>query len=148
METRIVRLLFLLFLIGLGLQEWSGRLGAMLGSPIPVDGTIKCLSEVARFIKKDEPVIVLSGTEWSAFAPYYMKRRAFMAMLVNKPVNIQPFLDQHYFKKNGFHWLLREGDSPGMQELTARIINQWKIAHAISLPAACAPYVLYSLSDE
>jgi hypothetical protein len=148
MRTRFIRLLFLLLLTGLGLQEWSGRMGAMLGPPPPVDPRVTCLSEVAQFIKKDEPVIIVSPTEWSGFVPYYLKRRAFMAMLFNKPVDIQPLLDQNYFKKHGFHWLLIDGSGGGMPELTAQIMSNWKSVRMVPPPGSQAHYLLYSLSDE
>ncbi len=65
------------------------------------------LSAASRCIGKDEPVIIVSTTEWSAFAPYYLKRRAFMAALFDKPVDIQPLLNTGYFKRHGFggSWL-------------------------------------------
>lgn len=147
-RTRFIRLIFLLLLIGIGLQEWSGRLGAAMGAPAAMDRSVQCLSEVARFIRKDESVIVLSSSEWSAFAPYYLKRRAFMPMLLNKPVNIQPLLDQNYFKKCGFHWLLIEGNDGRMAGFTAQITNQWKIARPVPLTFTHAAYALYSLTDE
>ena len=147
-RTKFLRVVFLLLLIGLGLQEWSGRLGALLGAPAPVDTRVSFLSEAAHFIGKDEPVIIVSSAEWSGFAPYYLKRRAFMAMLVNKPVNIQPLLERGYFKKNGFHWLLIEGSQPRMQEMAAQIKNQWKSARAMPLSADHNPYQLYALLDD
>jgi hypothetical protein len=147
-RTRFLRLVLVLLLIGLGLQEWSGRFGTMLSAPLLQDSRVSCLAEAARFIEKDDPVIVVSSTQWSSFAPYYLKRRAFMAMLCNKPVDIQPLLDQDYFKKHGFHWLLIEGTAPGMPELVARIKSQWTIARAVPLQVTHAPYILYSLSDK
>ena len=147
-RTPFVRRLFVLLLIGLGLQEWSGRVGDMAGSPASPNLRVACLSEAARFIDKHEPVIVVSSTEWSAFAPYYLKRRALMALLLNKPINLQPLLQQHYFKNQGFHWLLVEGDTHETRELSDRIMNDWKVVSRVPLTITRAPYLLYSLSDQ
>jgi hypothetical protein len=93
-------------------------------------------------------VIVLSATEWSSFAPYYLKRRVFMGFMGNKPVNIHELVQNDYFKKNGFHWLLIEGSAPGMPELANEIMKRWKTSRLVSVPINEAPYLLYSLSDE
>jgi 4-amino-4-deoxy-L-arabinose transferase-like glycosyltransferase len=148
LRTKFLKVIFLLLLLGLWLQEWSPQLGALLGSPPGGDRNVNYLVEAAKLIKKEDPVIIVSSTEWSSFAPYYLKRRAFMAMLLNKPVNIRPLLDEGYFKKNGFHWLLVEGNANGMPEFTAQITNHWKSVRAVPVSVTNAAYVLYSLSDE
>jgi hypothetical protein len=148
LRTRFVRAVFVLLLIGLGLHEWSGRIGEMVGAPKTVDPRVSCLSEAAHFINPNEPVIIVSATEWSAFAPYYLKRRAFMALLENKPVDIQPLLDQDYFKKCGFHWLLLEGNDSRISELAARIKSRWKVARSMPIRAGRLSYELYWMSDD
>jgi hypothetical protein len=145
LRTRFLQVLFILLLVGLAVREWSGPLGTLSGSVATSNKSVAYLSEAARQIKKDEPVIVLSSSGWSAFAPYYLKRRAFMLFPFKDPLILQPLLDHDYFKGNGFHWLLTEGNAKGMPELTTQMTNQWKFARVVSTQSA---YVLYSLSDE
>jgi hypothetical protein len=146
-RTRILQITLVLLLVALDLEEWSERYAEMLYHPKPADARVKCLAEAARSIRKDEPVIILSSLEWSAFAPYYLKRRAIMAFLPTKPVDVAALLEQNYFKQNGFHWLLLEGDAPGMSELAGNIKSRWKFSRQVSLPAG-AGYVLFSLADQ
>lgn len=106
------------------------------------------MNAASKVIPPDDPVIVLSATEWSSFSPYYLKRRAFMGFMGNKPVNIHELIQNDYFKKNGFHWLLIEGSAPGMSELANEMMQRWKTSRSVSIPVKEAPYLLYALSDE
>lgn len=146
LKRDFLRLVFVLLLCALWLQTWSSELGKML-TPPPRNPRVDYLSEASKLIGKDEPVIILSAREWSAFAPYHLRRRAFMAMFFNKPVDTSPLVDTDYFKQNGFRWLLLEDRAPGMSELADGIMRRWKTARIIAVPVK-APYVLYRLSDD
>ena len=69
-------------------------------------------------------------------------------MMFNKPVNIHQLVENDYFKKTGFHWLLIEGSAPGLSEQANEIMKRWKTSRLVSIPVNEAPYLLYSLSDE
>jgi 4-amino-4-deoxy-L-arabinose transferase and related glycosyltransferases of PMT family len=146
-RTVFLKPLYVLLLIGLWLWTASPQL-AQACFTSKTDSRLDYLSAASKLIPPDEPVITLSATEWSSFAPYYLKRRAFMGMMFNKPVNIHQLVENDYFKKNGFHWLLIEGNAPGMPELAGEIIQRWKTSRLISVPVSGTPYLLYSLSDE
>jgi hypothetical protein len=146
-RAKFMRLMYLLLLIGLWLWTSSPQL-AQAAYPPSGDSRLDYLNAASKLIPPEEPVIILSVTEWSSFAPYYLKRRAFMAMFFNKPVNIHQLVENDYFKKNGFHWLLIEGSAPGMRELANEIMQRWKTSRCVSVPVNGAPYLLYSLSDE
>lgn len=142
-----MKLLYVLLLVGLWLWTAAPQL-AQAAYPSTADSRLDYLSAASKVIPPDEPVIILSVTEWSSFAPYYLKRRAFMGMMFNKPVNIHPLIETDYFKKNGFHWLLIEGSAPGMATLADEIKGRWKASRLVDLPIRDAPYLLYSLSDD
>jgi hypothetical protein len=113
-----------------------------------VDPRVSYLSEASKFIGQNDPVIVVTRHEWSAFEPYYLKRRAFMAMLLDKPVDLRPLTETDYFKQSGFHWLLLENGEPRMTELANAIMKRWKHATGVPVPVRNVPYTLYRLSDE
>jgi hypothetical protein len=142
-----MKLVYVLLLTGLWLWTATPQL-AHVAYASSGDSRLDYLSAASKLIPPDEPVIILSATEWSSFAPYYLKRRAFMAKFSNKPVNIRSLVENDYFKKNGFHWLLIEGSAPGMPELANEIMKRWKAARLIPVPVIGPPYVLYALSDE
>lgn len=146
LRRNFLRLVFVLLLCALWLQTWSSELGRMF-TPPPPNPRVEYLSAASKLIGKDEPVIILSAREWSGFAPYHLKRRAFMAMFIKKPVDTRPLLDTDYFKQNGFRWLLLEDNAPGMSELATGIMSRWKTSRKVAVPVK-APYVLYSLSDD
>ena len=146
-KDRRIKILFIVLLCGVWLQTSWPEVAQMVSTP-RTDARVGYLTEAAKLMNKDEPVIILSAQEWSPFAPYYLKRRAFMAMLLHKPVNMQPLLDTDYFKEHGFRWLLVEGSDPSMSELATKILGKWKRARKFAVPAGGPPYVLYSLSDE
>ena len=142
-----LRLLFVLLLVGC----WAGALSAQAGRALYASGAdsrISYLTAASRLIGKNEPVIILSASEWSPFAPYYLKRRAFMAVFLNKPVDLQPLFQGDYFKRNGFHWLLVENTDPVIAKLAALIISQRKSASQIAVAVPGTAYTLYALSDQ
>jgi len=146
-RTPFMKSLYVLFLLGLWLWTASPQLAqACYGSK--TDSRLDYLNAASQVIPSNDPVIILSVTEWSSFAPYYLKRRAFMGMMGNKPVNIHELVQNDYFKKNGFHWLLIEGSAPGMPDLANEIMKRWKTSRLVSIPVNEAPYLLYALSDE
>ncbi len=146
-RAEFMKLLYLLLLVGLWLWTAAPQL-AQAAYPSTADSRLDYLSAASKVIPPDEPVIILSVTEWSSFAPYYLKRRAFMGMMFNKPVNIHTLIETDYFKKNGFHWLLIEGSAPGMAALANEIKGRWKVSRLVDIPFRDAPYLLYSLSDD
>jgi len=146
-RTDLMKPLYVQLLIGLWFWTASPQL-AQACFTARTDSRLDYLNAASKLIPPDEPVLILSATEWSSFAPYYLKRRAFMGMMFNKPVNIHQLVENDYFKKNGFHWLLIEGTAPGMTELADEIMQRWKTSHLISVPVSGTPYLLYSLSDE
>jgi hypothetical protein len=146
-RTEFMKSLYVLLLIGLWLWTASPQVAQACYSS-KTDSRLDYLNAASKLIPADEPVIILSATEWSSFAPYYLKRRAFMGMMFNKPVNIHQLVENDYFKKNGFHWLLIEGSAPGMSDLANEMMKRWKTSRLVSIPVNEAPYLLYSLSDE
>jgi hypothetical protein len=146
-RTDFIKSLYVLLLIGLWLWTASPQLAQACYSS-KTDSRLDYLSAASKMIPPEEPVIILSATEWSSFAPYYLKRRSFMGYMGNKPVNIHELVQNDYFKSNGFHWLLIEGSAPGMSDLATEIMRRWKTSRLISIPVNEAPYLLYSLSDE
>jgi hypothetical protein len=146
-RTGFMKSLYVLLLIGLWLWTASPQLAQACYSS-KSDPRLDYLNAASRMIPQDDPVIVLSATQWSSFAPYYLKRRVFMGMMFDKPVNIHELVQNDYFKKNGFHWLLIEGSAPGMSELANEITKRWKTSRLVSIPVNGVPYLLYSLSDE
>jgi hypothetical protein len=146
-RTELIKPLYILLLIGLWFWTASPQLARACFTS-RTDSRLDYLNAASKLIPPDEPVIILSATEWSSFAPYYLKRRAFMGMMFNKPVNIHQLVENDYFKKNGFHWLLIEGNAPAMPELADEIMQRWKTSRLISVPVSGTPYLLYSLSDE
>jgi 4-amino-4-deoxy-L-arabinose transferase-like glycosyltransferase len=147
MRTDFMKTLYVLLLAGLWLWTASPQFAQACYSS-KSDPRLDYLNAASKIIPADAPVIILSATEWSSFAPYYLKRRAFMGMMVNKPVNIHQRVENDYFKKNGFHWLLIEGRAPGIPELAGEIMQRWKTSRLVSVSVNEAPYLLYSLSDE
>jgi hypothetical protein len=147
MRTAFTRLLYVLLVIGLWLWMSSPQL-AQASYDSGTDARLDYLSAASKIIPPVDPVIIISATEWSSFAPYYLKRRAFMGMMSNKSANIYPLLENDYFKKNGFHWLLIEGNAPGTAEFAAKIMKRWKISQPVSISVEGAQYVLYFLADE
>jgi len=146
-RTVFIKSLYVLLLLGLWLWTASPHLAQAFYSS-KSDSRLDYLNAASKVIPSDDPVIILSATEWSSFSPYYLKRRAFMGFMGNKPVNIHDFVQNDYFKKNGFRWLLIEGSAPGMSELATEIMTRWKSSRQVSIPVNEAPYLLYSLSDE
>ena len=146
-RTEFIKSVYVLLLIGLWLWTASPQFAQARYSS-KTDSRLDYLNGASKLIPADEPVIILSATEWSSFAPYYLKRRAFMGMMFNKPVNIHQLVENDYFKKNGFHWLLIEGSAPGLSEQANEIMKRWKTSRLVSIPVNEAPYLLYSLSDE
>jgi hypothetical protein len=146
-RTDFIKSLYVLLLIGLWLWTASPQLAQACYNS-KSDSRLDYLSAASKMIPPEEPVIILSATEWSSFAPYYLKRRVFMGFMGNKPVNIHELVQNDYFKKNDFHWLLIEGSAPGMSELATEIMKRWTTSRLISIPVNEAPYLLYSLSDE
>jgi len=146
-RTEFIKSLYVLLLIGLWLWTASPQMAQACYSS-KTDSRLDYLNAASNLIPADEPVIILSATEWSSFAPYYLKRRAFMGMMFNKPVNIHQLVENDYFKKTGFHWLLIEGSAPGLSEQANEIMKRWKTSRLVSIPVNEAPYLLYSLSDE
>ena len=147
MRTDFIRLLYILLLIGLWLWTASPEM-AQASYDSGRDARLDYLSAASKTIPPDDPVIILSATERSSFAPYYLKRRAFMGMMSNKPANIRPLMENDYFKKNGFHWLLVEGNAPGMAELAGEMMKRWKTSQLASIPVNGSQYLLYSLADQ
>lgn len=139
------KVLLLLALSGLGLHDLARGTGTML-APASPDRRVIYLTRAGDIIPKDDPVIIVSQSEWSPFAPYYLKHRAFMALFIKKPVDTRPLVETDYFKQNGFHWLLVDGKSSAVQDLAAGITNRWKFAQLI--PGPNKAYKLYSLSDQ
>jgi hypothetical protein len=146
-QTRMIRFCFLSLLCACWLRTLTPQ-AAELGTARPNDPRVNYLSEASKFIREDEPIIVVTRHEWSAFEPYYLKRRAFMAMLLDKPVDLRPLTETDYFKSNGFHWLLLEEGDPRMTELANAIMKRWKHVTAVPVPVGGAPYTFYRLSDE
>jgi hypothetical protein len=145
-RTQFLKVVAGLVLIGIWLHTTGPIIADMFRAPRP-DPRIAFLQAAGAVIPKNDPVIVVSGQEWSAFAPYYLKHRAFMAMLVNKPVTVDPLLDSGYFKTNGFHWLVMEGETPGVRETAQRIASHWTTVTKVTLPEAGVPYELYKLAN-
>lgn len=139
------KFLLLLAFSGVWLNDLARRTGTML-APASPDRRVIYLSRAADRIPKDDPVIIVSQWEWSPFAPYYLKHRAFMALFIDKPVDTRPLVETDYFKQNGFHWLLVDGKSSQVQAMVAGITNRWKFAQLI--PGPNKAYKLYSLSDR
>jgi hypothetical protein len=146
-RTHFLKLLYVLLLIGLWFWTASPQL-AQACFTSRTDSRLDYLGAASKLIPPDEPVIILSATEWSSFAPYYLKRRAFMGLMFNKPVNIHQLVENDYFKKNGFHWLLVEGNAQGMAELADEIMQRWKTSRLMPVPVGGTPYLLYSFSDQ
>jgi hypothetical protein len=142
-----MKVIYVLLLVGLWLWTSTPQLAQAIYAS-GQDSRLDYLSAASKRIPPDEPVMILSATEWSSFAPYYLKRRAFMGMLFNKPVNAQQLVEDDYFKKNGFHWLLIEGSAPGIPELAGEICRRWKTSRLVPIEVSGAPYLLYSLSDD
>ena len=141
------KLLFVLLLVGLWLQDLSPRMAQELywsGK----SQRVGFLSEAAKLIAKDDPVIVFSRNDFNSFVPYYLKRRAFMAMFHDGRADIRPLLNTDYFKKNGFRWLLVEGGDSDTLKLAAEISGRWRIVRRVTVPYDGTDYALYSLSDE
>jgi hypothetical protein len=147
LRTDFMKSLCVLLLLGLWLWTASPHLAQACYSS-KSDSRLDYLGAASKIIPPEDPVIILSATEWSSFAPYYLKRRAFMGFMGNKPVNIHELVQNDYFKKNGFHWLLIEGSAPGMSELANEMMQRWKTSRFVSIPVKEAPYLLYALSDE
>lgn len=145
-RTDFIKSLCVLLLIGLWLWTASPQLAQACYSS-KSDSRLDYLNAASKAIPPEDPVIILSVTEWSSFAPYYLKRRAFMGMMPSKPVNIHELVQNDYFKKNGFHWLLIEGRAAGMQELAGEIMRRWKTSRLVSISVNESPYLLYSLAD-
>lgn len=144
-SRRYLKSLLLLGFLGLWTRDLSREAAAMLAPQSP-DRRLIYLTQAANKIPKDDPVIVVSQWEWSSFTPYYLKHRAFMALLINKPVDPRPLVETDYLKQNGFHWLLVDGKTPEVQALTTGITNRWKFARLV--PGPNKAYKLYSLSDQ
>jgi len=145
-HTRIIRFCFLSLLCACWLHTLSPRAAELCSSP-PEDPRVSYLSEASKLIGQNEPVIIVTRHEWSAFEPYYLKRRAFMAMLLEKPVDLRPLTETDYLKENGFHWLLLENSDPRTTELAKAIMKRWKHVTAAPVPVSEVPYTLYQLSD-
>jgi hypothetical protein len=145
LKKPIMRALFVLLLCGLWLDE-SLPILSQLGGHSGTDARVKWLQENSRLIGKDEPVIVLSYNEWSPFAPYYLKRRAFMGMFFDKPVNVKPLIETDYFKRNGFEWLLLEGANSSITGMAEDILKMWKAPQLVTSNDNPS-YRLYRLSD-
>ena len=140
-----IQALLLLLLTGLWLREFT-PFAADICVPSAPDLRAIYLSQAGKIIPKDDPVIVVSPSEYNSFIPYNLKRRAFMAMFINKPVDTRPLVETDYFKQNGFHWLLLDGRSPAAQQLATQIMHHWKFARPVKV--TFGPYTLYSLSDQ
>lgn len=146
-RSRFLQPLFLLLLAGLWLRGLAPQI-AWASEPANPDRRVDYLREAARFIPKGDPVIVVSPEgDWSGFAPYYLKRRAFMAEFAFKPVDARLFTDTDYFKVNGFRWLLVRNPAEPSPYPASAIIKRWK-ARIVPVPFPNAPYVLFHLGDE
>lgn len=139
------KLLLAMAFLGLWLQDLSDRTAVTL-TPVNPDARVIYLTQAGSRIPKGDPVIIVSKSEWNPFTPYYLKHRAFMALFIKKPVDTRPLVETDYFKQNGFHWLLVDGDSPAVQQLTTGITNRWKFTRFV--PGPNDAYKLYSLSDQ
>lgn len=140
-----IKILLLLFVVGVWLRTLAPFAANMI-VPLNPDLRIIYLSQAAKIIPKDDPVIVVTPGEYNSFIPYNLKHRAFMAMFINKPVDTRPLVETDYLKQNGFHWLLVDGHAPATLDLAKRIMARWKFAHPVRV--TFGPYALYSLSDK
>lgn len=140
-----LKLLVLLGFSGLWLHSLSGQWGEFL-APFAPNRRVIYLTQAGNIIPKDDPVIVVTLSEWNPYVPYYLKHRAFMALLINKPVDTKPLTQTDYFKQNGFHWLLVDGEYPAVKRLAAGVASRWKFARLV--PGPNNAYKLYCLSDQ
>lgn len=140
-----IQVLLLLLLAGIWLRSLSPIAADML-QPSSPDRRVIFLSQAGKIIPKDDPVIVITPGEYNSFIPYYLKHRAFMAVLSGKPVDLQPLYQTDYLKQRGFHWLLVDGRAPPIQKYAAEIASRWKFARPV--PVTFGTYNLYSLSDQ
>jgi hypothetical protein len=110
---------------------------------------VRYLGQASQLMSPGEPVIILSANEWSSFAPYYLKRRAFIASLFERPADLQPVLDSGFLKRHGFRWLLVEGRNDSrLVKMATQITSRWKTATEVNVPSPHPAYALYRLSDS
>lgn len=144
-KRQYFKLLVLFAFSGLWLHDLSWQAAYMLSQQAP-DERVVYLTQIGNMIPKDDPVIIVSQSEWSSYTPYYLKHRAFMALLAGLPVDTRPLLETDYFKQNGFHWLLIDGTMPVVRTTATSIMKRWKFARLV--PGPNRAYALFSLSDQ